>query len=233
MIKSSIKTFFLILVLTISILLIGCNDTSEDRIAELTKQVEELKKENNQIKEELENLKNEKEVALGKEVEVVLDKDIETIDETGTNMDIKEIGIYETISVEDFAEFTIKEVEFTKIVNPPNPDFYYSYYQVKEEGLTYLHVVTEVKNLQAQSIMADEFLDIKAKYNNKYIYNGFSTIEEAGGGDFNYTSITGIDPLKKGKIHFLIEVPIEVETKTSPLELNINIKGRSYAYKVR
>ncbi|SCG82865.1 putative lipoprotein [Proteiniborus sp. DW1] len=233
MIKRSIKTFVLIFVLSVSSLTTGCNNENKGKVAGLTKQIEELKRENSRIKEELENLKNEREATLGIEVEKVIGKDGESTDEVGTNMSIKEVRLDETILIEDFAELTIKKVEFTKRVNPPNPDSYYSYYQVKEEGLTFLHVITEVKNLQAQSVGADKFLDIEAKYNSKYIYNGFSTIEESGGGDFNYTSITGIDPLKKGKIHFLIEVPIEVETEANPLELKVNINGKSYSYKVR
>lgn len=233
MIKRSIKTFVLIFVLSVSSLTTGCNNENKGKVAGLTKQIEELKRENSRIKEELENLKNEREATLGIEVEKVIGKDGESTDEVGTNMSIKEVRLDETILIEDFAELTIKNVEFTKRVNPPNPDSYYSYYQVKEEGLTFLHVITEVKNLQAQSVGADKFLDIEAKYNSKYIYNGFSTIEESGGGDFNYTSITGIDPLKKGKIHFLIEVPIEVETEANPLELKVNINGKSYSYKVR
>lgn len=233
MIKRSIKTFVLIFVLSVSSLTTGCNNENKGKVAGLTKQIEELKRENSRIKEELENLKNEREATLGIEVEKVIGKDGENTDEVGTNMSIKEVRLDETILIEDFAELTIKNVEFTKRVNPPNPDSYYSYYQVKEEGLTFLHVITEVKNLQAQSVGADKFLDIEAKYNSKYIYNGFSTIEESGGGDFNYTSITGIDPLKKGKIHFLIEVPIEVETEANPLELKVNINGKSYSYKVR
>lgn len=237
MIKNPIKNFLLIFTLTISIFLIGCNNENGDKIAELTKQIEELKRENAQIKEELESLKNKKEVTIESnkinKADKAIDNDDEGINETETNMNIREIGLDETISIEDFAEFTIKKVEFAKRVNPPNPDSYYSYYQVKEDGLIYLHVVTEVKNLQAQSVLADEFMDIEAKYNNKYIYNGFSTIEKSGGGDFTYTSITGIDPLKKGRIHFLIEVPIEVKNETYPLELKININGRSYVYEVR
>lgn len=243
MLKKLIKIFLITLALTAGTLLIGCNNTNEDRIEELTRQLEELKRENIQIKEELENLKNEKEVIVeadkvgkvnksDKDDKVIYEQD-ETLNETETNMNIRKIGLDETVLIEDFAEFTIKKVEFSKRVNPPNPDSYYSYYQVNEDELIYLHVITEVKNLQAQSVLADEFLNIEAKYNDKYIYNGFSTIEKSGGRDFTYTSITGIDPLKVGRIHFLIEVPLEVKNKINPLELKININGKSFIYKVR
>lgn len=226
-------SMLLIAALMVSLFLTGCSNANNSKIEELAQQIEELKKENTKIKEELENLKNNKELVIDEEIYEDADNGTGNTSESKISKGIKEVVLDETIVIDDFAEVTIKKVEFTKRVNPPKPDSFYSYYEVKEDGLTYLHVIAQIKNLQAYSVYADEFVDIKAKYNNKYVYDSFSTIEELGGGDLTYSSITGIDPLKNGMVHFLIEVPLEVEAETSPLELNIYINGINYLYKIR
>jgi hypothetical protein len=146
----------------------------------------------------------------------------------------KIIEINQPVIVEEFCELTLKAVEFTPVVKPPNPDSYYSYYQVEQDDVTFLHIVANIKNLQNLAQDADSFIDIKAIYDNKYEYEGFATIEEKGGGDFTYISITSIDPLMTEVVHFLIEVPKEVEeSEDKPLGFVVTVKDEQYQYKIR
>lgn len=112
----------------------------------------------------------------------------------------------------------------TKVV-PPNPDDYYTYYEVKETDKIYVHTVFNVKNLSGDSVTADEVMDVKVVYDGKYEYSAFSTIEERGGGDFTYTNITGIAPLTEGVLHFLAEVPLEVKDSGKPVEVIVSANG--------
>ncbi|MGE5391553.1 MAG: hypothetical protein ACM3PE_10885 [Deltaproteobacteria bacterium] len=137
------------------------------------------------------------------------------------------------VTVTDFCEFTLDKVEFTTEVIPSRPADFYTYYQVKQNDRIYLHIIARVKNLQPDGQIADTFADVEAKYDNKYQYTGFCSIEESGGGDLTYSNITNIDPLTTAVMHYIIEVPKEVETSGKTLELTVSINGEEYLYKVR
>lgn len=53
-------------------------------------------------------------------------------------------------------------------------------------------VTISIKSLLESGKSADEFASVTIKYDGKYEYNTFSTIEENGGADFSYTNITSI-----------------------------------------
>lgn len=139
----------------------------------------------------------------------------------------------ETVVIEDFSEFTLTDTKFGKKIEPPNPSSFYTYYEAKEEGTTYLDIIITVKSLLTSGKSADEFVSVKVMFNDKYEYRTFSTIEKDGGGDFTYTNITSIEPLKNGTLHFLAEVPEEVESGTEPLDVELTINGKEYTYKIR
>lgn len=145
----------------------------------------------------------------------------------------EEISLGQTIIIPEQAEFTIQRAYFAKKIVPPNPDRFYTYYEAQEPGTTYLDLVVIFKNLHTTSVDANEFGYVKLLYDNKYEYNAFPTIEESNGGDFGYASITPINPLQLGTIHYLIEVPIDVETSGASLRIQLNIFGNSYIFVMR
>ena len=139
----------------------------------------------------------------------------------------------ETYTVEDFAEVTLVNTIFSKTIEPPNPDSYYTYYEAKEEGTTYLDTTIVLKSLLTSGRSADEFAQVEILFDDKYEYRTFATIEERGGSDFTYTSITAIEPLKNGTLHFLAEVPEEVANGSEPLVVTITLNGQSFEYHIR
>ncbi len=58
-------------------------------------------------------------------------------------------------------------------------------------------------------------------------------IEEDRRSDFTYSNITSISPLCTEYVHYLFEVPEEVETSTDPVEISFTVDGNTYTYKVR
>lgn len=133
------------------------------------------------------------------------------------------------LTKEDLSEVTIKSIKFTDKVEPSNPSSYYTYYEVKDTSNTYLALKVNVKNLKGDGLDADQVMNAKLIYNDKYTYDCFSTIEKDG--TFSYTNITSIDPLKKSVMYYLFEVPKEV--KDGEVELQINYAGDKYFIKVQ
>lgn len=132
--------------------------------------------------------------------------------------------------IDGIGEYTITRTSFGKKVSPSNPGSFYTYYEAKEPGTTYLAVTLKVKNLGGQAMDADAVADMEIKYDNKYEYGTFSTLEENGGEDFTYTSISEIEPLKNATLVYLAEVPDEVESSGKPLYADIKIEGETYRY---
>ncbi len=151
-----------------------------------------------------------------------------------TTSKIQEVKLNETITIPDFCEFTVLETNFAKIISPSNPNGYYSYYESKDKEGIYFNAIVSVKNLQEESNAGNSFISIQLVYANKYKYSTFSTIEEADGSDFKYSSITYIDPLRKAVIYNLVEVPLEVSIDTQkPLYLIIKANEKEFKYIVR
>ena len=147
---------------------------------------------------------------------------------------LQEIKLNETIIVPEFCEFSILNTKFSKVIEPSNPDDYYTYYESKDVDGLYFDVIINVKNLQEESNVGNSFVSVQLVYSNKYKYSTFSTIEKSDGSDFSYSNITYIDPLRKAIIHNLVEVPLEVSTETQkPLYLIIKVNDKEYKYIVR
>lgn len=135
--------------------------------------------------------------------------------------------------IDGIGEYTITKMSFAKKVIPSKPGSFYTYYEAKEPGTTYLAITLKVKNLGGEAMDAEDAAAVEVKYDNNYKYGTFSTMEENGGEDFTYTSISEIEPLKNGTLVYLAEVPDEVETGTKPLYADFNIEGETYRYTIR
>lgn len=188
------KIICVLVSMSMLILLTACGNNAETdtMIADLERQIQELEEENANLRTQLE-------------------KYGATVDEKGNVVqpDAQEIEIGGVYTIPDLCEFSVDYADLKKEVLPPNPDSYYSYYPEKD-GMTYLDVAISVKNLRTTARTADEFGSVKAIVGNGYEYDGFSVIEESGGGDFTYTNITNVDPLETAVIHYLISISNEL-----------------------
>lgn len=146
---------------------------------------------------------------------------------------IQQIQIGETIVVDDYAEMTVKNNVFGKVINPPNPGSFYSYYENKESDQIYFDTTIAIKSLLTSKKSSDEFVSVKIIYDDKYEYTSFATIEDKGGSDFTYPNITAIEPLQTGVLHFLASLPTEVESDSKPLKAIVTINGMEYEQIIR
>lgn len=149
--------------------------------------------------------------------------------QTGKTSGEVEVG---EIVVTKNAEFNIDYSNITNDVMPPHPGNWYSHYEA-DDGKVYVDICFAYKNTSGKSIGADDAISAKLKYADKYDYSGFSMIEEDSRGDFTYSSITSISPLTTEYIHYLFEVPEEVQTSSESIIITFSISGNTYTYAVR
>lgn len=133
---------------------------------------------------------------------------------------------------EDYAELTALHAEFAAQVKPPKASGFYSYYEVKDPNKVYAHISFSYKNLLTIGKNADEAISVRLIYDNTYEYRGFSTIESNNGSDFTYANISKIDPLTTERIHYLIEVPAEIEDNGLPVVFVVRMNDTDYYYEM-
>lgn len=138
----------------------------------------------------------------------------------------KFVKLGDTISSEGHSQVKLNSLEFKKRVAPSKPGSFYNYYEVKDTSKIFLVLGVDVKNMKETELNADEVLNVKVTYNDKFKYDSFAIIEKSGGSDFSYANITAIDPLTTSKMYYLCEVPEEV--KNGKVELEINLNGTKY-----
>ena len=115
-------------------------------------------------------------------------------------------------------------------MSPPNPDTFASAYKVGDEKNIYLDVMVYVKNTQGKSFNLDDAIDFKLVYDGKYNYDGFSVIEEADGSDLESAYISYLSPLMTAKMHFPIEVPLEVRDSGKEYAIIMEVYGEEYQF---
>ena len=227
-----VRPLYKLALLSLIIVLVGCNTNSSigtndaNEISQLKDQISQLTAENQQLREQL--LTSNEQSSPESEASV----EPEQIVEPATKEE-SIIELNKKVVVPDFAEITLTKTNFTSKVVPPKPSGYYSYYEVKDASNIYLETVLNVKSLLTSGKSSDEFASIQVIYDEKYKYNRFSTIEESGGTDFTYTSITRIEPLKNGVLHFISELPKEASEDDKPIDIVISVNDDEFNYKLR
>ena len=172
----------------------------------------------------------------GSEYRVVLRDETEAAEApSGSNAVSKKNGAVENgevISIDNVCEFYVDYSSITAKVMPPQPGSWYSYYEA-DDGKVYVDFCIAYKNCKSTNVGADEVISAKLTYADKYSYTGFSIIEEESRTDFTYSNITSIAPLSTEYVHYLFEVPEEVENSGKSVEITFTISSHTYTYTVR
>ncbi|WP_405106169.1 bZIP transcription factor [Paenibacillus sp. FSL K6-1217] len=217
----------------------GCSsDTAgpaPEDMDKLKTEISELQKENKFLKEQNEMLKESlvKPVTAEEEggtAELLTTGDSPAAADSGDEHKLIVKGT--PLVIDGTGEYTITRTSFDKKIIPSNPGSFYTYYEAKEPGTTYLAITLKVKNLAGEAMDAEDVAEVEVTYDNKYKYSTFDTMEEKGGEDFTYTSLSEIEPLKNGTLVFLAEVPDEVKSSGKPLYADFNIGGETYRYTI-
>ena len=161
---------------------------------------------------------------------------LETLEETNKDSSVVSsataLALAQTVSVADVCEFYVDYTNITKDVMPPTPGSFYSHYEA-EDGKVYVDLCVSYKNLEATDVNADEIMKAVLIYGGQYEYSGFSMIEEENRSDFTYSNITSIAPLSTEYLHYLFEVPEEVESSDWDIKIIFMIEGSEYEVVVR
>ena len=142
----------------------------------------------------------------------------------------KEIVIGDVITL-DFAEITIKNIEFSYDVLPDDTSSFYTHYPA-DSGKVFVHIDTDVKNMQKQSLPVDEFVQVEVDYNDGYKYDGEAIPEDTSTG-FSYANITSIDPLETLGVRILADCPQEVVESENPVVVHLDFRGEKFFYKMK
>lgn len=203
------KLLLTMLVLCLVLGVSGCSGSTAELEA-LKKEMETLRQENQQLKETL---------------------GLYTGSGPSSNSGVSAVTVGQEVEVPDVCGFKVTKTRFTDKVTPTNPTGYYTYYQSKEAGNTYLEVVLEYKNLKGDSVEDDDIGDVEVVYDAKYHYSSFCVVEEPGGGDFN--PLAYLKPLMTYTVHFICQVPVEVRDSDKPVVVALTMGGNEYVLKVR
>lgn len=140
----------------------------------------------------------------------------------------KSITYNEVKKISNFCEFEITNIYHADKILPPNTSGFYSYYESKSSDSTYIDVVIRIKNLDSMIKSAEDFLSVKAFYDNQFTYNSFAVLV---GPDGNFhMGFYGIEPLMTGEVHHLISVPKEVATGSKSLVIILQAKDEEFHF---
>lgn len=121
----------------------------------------------------------------------------------------------------------IIESSVTKKLLPPNPDGFYTYYEVKDKNDSFLVLKMNVKNIGSIAINPEKYIGCEAKVDDQYEYSGFIVWERSDG--TSLTNVGKIDPLKSVTAYCLVQVPDEVIKKSA--EFKIKLLEDTYYFK--
>lgn len=127
-------------------------------------------------------------------------------------------------------ELTIKKIELSYNVLPKDTSSFYTHYPA-DSGQVYIHIETDVKNIQKQNLNCDSIMEVEADYNDGYKYSSMTVPEDSSG--FTYSNITSIKPLETMGIRFLIDCPEEIEKSDEPLFLIFKLDNQAFKYSIR
>lgn len=222
-----------IFVLIICLLPLGCSPgvegNREEEIKKLDIRIAELEKENLDLKAEIVSFESAQAEEI-KAHEGPSDESSFLKREANAKDDIEKINIGDTIA-SDRVEITIRTIELSYEVYPRDTSGRYRYYPA-ESGKVYIHIDTDVKNIQKQNIVCDEIMNVTADYDDGYTYDSFAAPNDGDRG-FTYGNITSITPLETLGVSFLIECPQEVEEMDHPLFLIFEVDGLKFRHSIR
>ncbi len=134
----------------------------------------------------------------------------------------------QTVTVKNFAEFTLNKIAYSNKVNPPHPGDYYQYYAVENAENSFIDLTVSVKNLTTTIEDVTNLLSVVIVYDGNYEYKAQAAIESSGGKDLEYSIISGISPLNSETARFFVELPKEAVNNKSKLSIRITVGGKTF-----
>lgn len=113
-------------------------------------------------------------------------------------------------------EFTLKEIERGKKVNPPKTSGEYNYVETNEQGYTFLTLIGTYKNNGEQPVEIKNRMGMLAEKSDE-MYMGEVRILSAGRNGFE--AVTTVQPGEEREAYFMVSVPEDIPTAELMLRL--------------
>jgi hypothetical protein len=130
--------------------------------------------------------------------------------------------------VSDFFEMTAIKINFTQLIEPPDPADWYHFYKVHDADKTYLEMIVEYKNLRTAAISASEAASVTFFFDEHSGYAGKPLIEETDGSDFPDAKKTMIEPMMTRTIHYFSEIDVKYQKESLRVDAVIGVNKRHY-----
>ena len=135
------------------------------------------------------------------------------------------INVGQTITVDDFAEITIKSVDYRNQIYPSDTSGYYTYYDLGNSDTTYFACNFDFTNLKSESdYNIFNYINCELTYEGGYKYDGFIVCDEGN----RFTTFPDLIPLKTLDTWAIFEVPASLQD--SALQFTVTINGKTYVY---
>lgn len=136
------------------------------------------------------------------------------------------VTVGDTIESES-VNFEIISVEFTDYIQSPSYSSGAYQYLTPNDGNIYMDVVVSITNKKSNALKNPAI--VKCLYNSTYYYDATLMYENQNGG-FNYPALTSLEPLMPITGHFMISIPLEAQSSSLPLQIQISLKGSGEQY---
>ncbi len=139
------------------------------------------------------------------------------------------IRVGDSISVEDVCDLRLEFVNIVNAVVPPQSSS--SGYYKADDGKVYVDFCFMYKNTDIKETSTQSILSGKLIYADKYEYSGFLVAEDDNRTDFS--TYKTLDPLSTEYVHYLFEVPNEIQTSSKKIIMQLNVGEKNYTVLAR
>lgn len=149
--------------------------------------------------------------------------------EAGTGED-GDVQIGQTFAT-NLLEFTLNSVEIVEKIMPPDTSGFHTYYEA-DEGMRYVYVDLDVKNLGKDEIKFSELYTPTLIYDDGYTYRG-QILVLRDQKNFSYANINHLAPLATEFAGVMFEVPEELETSDKSVVITFMAGDSLFRYRLR
>jgi hypothetical protein len=132
------------------------------------------------------------------------------------------------VVITENAKFYVEYSKFTKEVTPPAPGSIYAYYKA-EDGKTYIDVCIVYTNLSTEKIAVHKAVSADLEQAEAQA----EVVEIGKRSNFDNSGPIDIIPLCTEYVHYIFQVPEELETNSEKVTISFKIDGKRYTYSVK
>lgn len=148
--------------------------------------------------------------------------------------DPEKIAFNNTVEIPGRCSFAITSYTIEKIIEPPFPEDYYTYYEAPD-GNTFVDIKMEITNLGHSAVSQNSLLSaVKVIYDGDYEYVCGPITETNNGKNLqSFPQLYAINPLVSMNYHYVAVVPEKVAADGRSLNVMISVGEKAYECQLR